>query len=65
MIRDFSVQQAGERCIQFVAVHCCQNPALNPMQIAAAIEKYLPECKADFCKYRRIELYDHNNQVFR
>ena len=65
MIRTFSVAQAGEQALKISVVHCCQNPSLNPMQIPAAIEKYLPNYKADFCKYRRVEIFDQNNQVFR
>ena len=44
---------------------CCQNPALNPMQMAAAIELYLPDMKPDFVKSRRVEVYDSNESVFR
>lgn len=44
---------------------CCQNPALNPMQMAAAIDLYLPDFKPDFVKSRRVEVYDTNECVFR
>lgn len=65
MIRSFAVQPAGEKQLILDVVHCCQNPTLNPMQISAAIAKYLPEYKPDFSKCCRIEIFDGNNVVFR
>ena len=47
-----------------VRVHC-QNPALNPMQLLSAVERYLPELAPSFCRCRRVELYDENGNVFR
>ena len=47
------------------ALVCCQNPTLNPVQLSAAIEKYLPDCKPDFTKCCRLEIYDENETVFR
>ena len=44
---------------------CCQNPSLNPMQLAAAVEKYLPEFAPDFSKSARVNLYDINEHIFR
>lgn len=65
MIRKFSLTEADNSTLVIAARVCCQNPTLNPMQIAAAVEKYLPECKPDFAKCRRIEIYDTNETVFR
>lgn len=65
MIRGISVREAGEKQVELDVLHCCQNPTLNPMQIVAAIEKYLPEFKPDFSKCCRVELYDSNEFVFR
>ncbi len=65
MIHSLSVVKAGEKEIQLDAVVCCQNPTLNPMQLVAAIDMYLPELKPDFAKCRRIEIFDLNNAVFR
>ena len=65
MIRSFTVQLAGEKQLHLDVVHCCQNPTLNPMQISAAIGKYLPEHKPDFGKCCRIEIFDGNDVVFR
>lgn len=44
---------------------CCQNPSLNPMQLSAAISKYLPELTPDFVRCRRMEVYDQENTIFR
>ena len=64
MIRSFRLEEQGsELCIH--ARICCQEPALNPMQIPAAIEKYLPELKPDFVRCSREEIYDHEENIFR
>ena len=64
MIRRLDVRADGN-VLRIEAVICCQNPTLNPMQLAAAVERYLPECKPDFAKCRRIELYDAGENIFR
>jgi len=64
MIRSFSVE-AGEKELLLRARICCQNPTLNPMQLAAAVERYLPECKADHVRCCRVEIYDSDEKVFR
>lgn len=65
MIQSFAVSTVATNSIELDVVHCCQNPTLNPTQISAAISKYLPEIAPDACMYRRIEVYDCNNNVFR
>lgn len=65
MIRSMSVYPAAEKEISIDAVVCCQNPTLNPMQLIAAVERYLPEMKPDSCKYSRTELYDAQENIFR
>ena len=42
-----------------------QNPSLNPMLLVSAIERYLPDCKPDFIKCRRVEVLDAKGEVFR
>lgn len=64
MLRNFRVT-AGERDVIVEVLACCQNPTLNPMQIVAAIEKYLPDLKPDHAICRRMEVYDTNENVFR
>ena len=65
MIRRMDVAEADGNTLTLSALICCQNPTLNPMQLAAAIEKYLPDCKPDFLRCRRVEVYDTENKIFR
>lgn len=65
MIRRISVMQESDDRIILDALVCCQNPTLNPMQLPLAVEKYLPEFKADFSQSRRLEIYDVHENVFR
>ena len=64
MIHEIQVLES-EKEITLRALISCQNPSLNPTQLNAAIEKYLPECKADFVRCCRLEVYDTNKPVFR
>lgn len=64
MIRKMDISFA-EDTITLDCVICCQNPTLNPMQLVAAIERYLPQFAPDSSKCRRIEVYDHKENVFR
>ena len=65
MIRRLSVVSVDPNTIELDALVCCQNPTLNPAQLALAVEMHLPEYKADFTKSRRVEIYDQNENVFR
>ena len=64
MLRQFAVM-AGEKEVSIELLACCQNPTLNPMQILAAVEKYLPELRPDHALCRRVEIYDINEKLFR
>lgn len=65
MIRRIEVIQQDEKTLELSALVCCQNPTLNPAQLAAAVEVYLPECRADFARCRRNEIYDTQENIFR
>ena len=65
MIKELSVSAKDENTIVMDAIICCQNPSLSPMQLSAAIEKYLPDFKPDFAKSCRIELFDPQRMIFR
>ena len=65
MIRRLEVQQTDSITLLLTARICCQNPTLNPMQLVAAIERYLPEYRPNFAKCSRIEIYDENQKIFR
>ena len=71
MIRELTVkatgnrQQAAEDAIVIEAVVAAQNPTLNPLLLATAIETYLPEYRPDHVLCRRIDIYDADMNVFR
>ena len=65
MIKRLTVEAADGNTLALHALVCCQNPSLNPMQLAAAVEKYLPDLTPSFAKCRRVEVYDANETVFR
>ena len=65
MIQQIDVVPADDHCLELRARVCCQNPTLNPMLLAAAIEKYLPDLKPDFVKCCRPEVYDMKQRIFR
>lgn len=65
MIRHLEVMEAGEKELVLKARVCCQNPTLNPMQLLAAVEHYLPEMKPDFARCSRQEIYDTEGKIFR
>lgn len=65
MIRSMSVLEQ-DRMVVLHAVVCCQNPSLNPMQLAAAVERHLPELAPNFSRCSRIEIFDHHHhEIFR
>lgn len=65
MIQNLSVMETNANEVCLVARINCQNPSLNPMQIAAAVSKYLPDLIPDFTRCRRLEVYNNKNEIFR
>jgi radical SAM-linked protein len=65
MIKKLEVAALDCNVLQLSARVCCQNPSLNPAQLAAAVAKYLPEFAPDFSKSARVNLYDINEHIFR
>lgn len=65
MIRSLEVRNDGENTLILEGEICCQNPSLNPMQLANAVERYLPEMKPDHVRCCRLEIYDGNGTIFR
>lgn len=65
MIRSLRFDQVDAHTLSIYSRICCQNPSLNPMQLAAAIERYAPECQPDYVRCRRLEIYDTKETVFR
>lgn len=65
MIKKLELAETDAHTLTVSARVCCQNPTLNPMQLAAAIEAYLPEYRPDFVRCARAEIYDARETVFR
>ena len=65
MIRSLEVLPLDGHTLRLHGVVCCQNPSLNPMQLSAAIGRYLPEFAPDFARSCRIEIYDAQMKIFR
>ncbi|MBE6959817.1 MAG: DUF2344 domain-containing protein [Ruminococcaceae bacterium] len=65
MIRRIAVEVTDAHCLVLNARICCQNPTLNPVQLGAAIAKYLPEYTPDFVTCCRQEIYTTEETIFR
>ena len=65
MIKSMTVISRDSHTLAMEALICCQNPTLNPMQLAAAVDKYLPHLHPDFTKCARIEVYNADETIFR
>ena len=65
MIRSFGLESTDGNTLTVSARVCCQNPTLNPALIVSAIERYLPEYRPDHVLYKRIEIYDTEETIFR
>lgn len=65
LIRRLSASKRSDTELEISLLHCCQNPALNPLQISAAITKYLPDLAADYVRCFREEIFDINESIFR
>lgn len=63
-IRDISFAQSG-RDVSMRALISAQEPTLNPELIADALRQLAPDIAPDFAKFRRLEIFDENMQVFR
>ena len=65
LLRKLVLNRASDREVEMIALHCCQNPALNPMQLSVAIGKYLPELSPDYVRCIRQEIFDADETIFR
>ena len=65
MIKKLEISAADDKVIRMSTRVCCQNPSLNPMQLAAAVTKYLPGFAPDFAKSTRVNLLNTNEHIFR
>ena len=65
MIKALDVIVRDGNTVALEALVCCQNPSLNPMQLTAAVDKYLPHLHPNFTKCARIEVYNADETIFR
>ena len=65
MIQKLEILLENSHELRLKAVICCQNPTLNPSQLAAAVEKYQPDLAPDFVRICRKEIYDTEMKLFR
>ena len=65
MLRRLAVKKLSDREVEITALHSCQNPSLNPMQLSAAITNYLPGLSPDYVRCFREEIFDTNETIFR
>lgn len=65
MIKKLTVSVVNDRIVRLNALICCQNPSLNPNQLVAAVEHYLPQWKPDHAVCCRVEVHDANEKIFR
>ena len=65
MIFACSLRQPSRPELQLTVLVSAQNPSCNPQLLVNAIEAYLPECKPDFARIRRLEVYDEQGEPFR
>lgn len=65
LIKRMELTMESDRLVRIDARICCQNPALNPMQLVTGIEMCAPDLKPDFARCCRHEIYDEDGTVFR
>ncbi len=63
-IKEMSFEASG-RDVVLSAVISAQEPTLNPELIADALRQLAPEYAPDFAKFRRLEIFDENMEIFR
>ena len=65
MIADLEITEISKQELELSARVCAQNPSLNPQQMVAAIETYLPQCRPDFSRIFRREVLGADGAIFR
>lgn len=65
MLFELTVERTDDNVLKLNTVVSAQNPSLNPMLLAAAIERHKPELKPDFAKVRREDVLFPDGGAFR
>jgi len=56
---------AVEDAVRVEAVISVNEPTINPDLLVNAIRQISPELAPDFAKFKRLEIYDENMEIFR
>jgi len=56
---------AGEEYVRVEAVISVNEPTINPDLLVNALRQNAPELAPDFAKFKRLEIYDENMEIFR
>lgn len=65
MIQKAEFKPLSDIVLRIEAVTAAQNPSLSPSQFVSAIQQHLPGLAPDYAAYRRLEVYDSDNVIFR
>ena len=65
MISNLDISAVSDQELELTARVCAQNPSLNPQQMVTAIETNLPQCRPDFTRIFRREVFDSQGVIFR
>ena len=65
MISNLDIQTVSDQELELTARICAQNPSLNPQQMVTAIETNLPQCRPDFTRIFRREVFDSQGNILR
>ena len=65
MITGLEIAVVSAQEMELPARICAQNPSLNPQQMVTAIETNLPQCRPDFTRIFRREVFDSQGVIFR
>ncbi len=65
MIKNLELEDVDANTLRIRALICCQNPALNPAQLVAAIATHKPKFAPEYAQYCREEVYDASEVVYR
>ena len=64
-IRALDLQPVREKAVHLLATISAQEPTINPMHLADALNQLAPELAPDFARPCRLEVFDENMEVFR
>ena len=65
LLTKLELSQPDEKTLELNVLVCAQNPALNPLLLITAIERYAPRWTPNGTSCTRIEIFDAEGTVFR